>query len=240
MKSTLRAVTRLCVGIVWATAVAYLGTHWRAGFDIRGPFLLMSPFFAIGLAAIALSGTFSRSNATKTAQKADLDAVKAVAVEFDFGEVAVWQAEGSDRLEVELVAEGRRVHLPKNFHDLSAEVRRFAVIRAVTKQKKRLLERIVSAAPFYLVQTFAMLIAGLNLWSIIAYHSLWAASFIYIVLYQQSRVHAKQDCLALSVTRDLRAAKAFVLSADLGKHLKIRPEVRIEALDRAAKRLGIA
>ena len=227
--------------VLFTAGVARLGRHWITGFDIRGPFLLMSPVYAATLAFAICADRFSQYEIPEGKPKPrDVDLIETVALEFELGPVSVIQKRqrGDLRLALDLGG-GEVLGLPENWSKMDVDARRFAVVWTL-QGKQSLRSKLKQRVPRYALRAVAMIAAGFNLWLIIADHvpvALWVA---YTTVYGRARALALADARALSVMRDLKAAISFARSDTTNDSSGMTVDERIASLRKAAGRMGIA
>jgi len=221
--------------------VAWLGQRWIAGFDIRGPFLVMSPLFAAGIfffiATLLGFGTGVREGEPKPSE---VDLIQSTAIEFGFGPVDVIRQRSGKELKLVVVPAGaKETGLPENWGKLDFDAKRFAVVWTLADSKTPWLEKFVRWLPAYTARAAAMIVAGMNLWLILACHGLTAVKFAYTTFWQREKMVSQKDVRALAIMKDLKAAIAFVRADPMNEKMQISPDGRVATLRRAAVRMGI-
>jgi len=222
--------------------VAWFGQRTIAGFDVRGPFLVMSPLFA-GFLFLAVGWSFIKSATANDGKptRADEELIRETVADFGLGEYEVVGTKTDSDFALTMVnAVGTRFQLPKNWDQLDRAARRFAVVQALANAPASSLQKTLSQVPWYLAKVVAMVVAGMNLWLVLACHGSFAVCLAVVVFFFRHKALVKLDVKALRITRDLDAAVTFVRADKHGTALRVPPEVRIAALRREALRMGIA
>jgi hypothetical protein len=221
-----------------------MGQRWIAGFDIRCPFLLMSPLFAASLFFLITFNFVRGGRVTEGQPKpADVDLIQTAALEFGFGPVDVIRQRYGKELRLAIMtggADGKESSLPVNWSQLSFDAKRFAIVRALADSNVSPASRVLKALPAHATRLVAMILVGFNLWLILLCQSLAAVRLAYLMFWQRGKQLAYQDVRALTIMRDLKAAIAFVKGDPMNAEMQVKPEQRIAALRKAAVRMGIA
>ena len=222
-------------------AVAWACIRWIPGFDVRGPFLVMSPLFAVEIFFVCGSFKLHQTRVIEGEPKrADADLIQSTAVEFDLGPVNLIQRRCGVDLRLVVVSDrGNDVTLPENWTKLDYDAKRFAVVWNLADSRKSSFSRILNRLPTYACRAATMVVAGINLWLILACHALGALWFARHVFWQRERMLTRKDAEALKIMRNLKAAMAFAKSDPMNSSLGITPEWRIMCLKKAAARMGI-
>ena len=232
----------LALDVLFTAGVAWVGRRWTAGFDVRGPFLFMSPLYAAALffSIGAMKFLHCRTPDGKPDPR-DVDQIESTAVEFGFGDVGVIrQSYGAEARLTLIMRNGEEVSLPKNWAEMDSDARRFAVVRTLSEPDKTGWPGFVERLPSYGTRAIAMLICGFNLWLILACHGAGAIWFAYSVFWNRGKMLTKADVRALHIMRDLKAAIAFAKVDPMNASIGYTPEQRIAVLRKAAARMGIA
>jgi len=232
----------LVIDLLMTSAIAWAGLRWIAGYDIRGPFLLMSPLYAFAIFFMIAGRRVFRDHPIEgEAKSVDIDLIEATAQEFDLGPVSVIQQRyGNDLRLVLTSSSGDESSLPTHWDKMSFDAKRFAVVMHLKDSKKSFMGQYAKNWPSQIWKTAAMMVAGLNLWLILACHAAGAVWFAYTVFVQRARLLTDADIKTLRVMRDLNAAIAYATADPANSSLNILPEQRIAALRKEANKLGIA
>jgi hypothetical protein len=223
-----------------AGCVAWLGRRAIGGFDIRGPFLLISPVLAGGLGFLLFSVCGNpRSNGVPKAK--DIEFLRCTAEEFGLGPITVGQRQVGPNLHLFVALDdGTEILLPKDWSTFSGDARRFSAVRSILSGRKSVARATLERLPMCGAEVVGMTLAGINLWLILACHAVFA---VWIVVRAGSALERKQwllDRRALKQTRDLKGAIAFAREdKDVSVPNRSR-EQRIALLKLEAFRLGIA
>jgi hypothetical protein len=246
VRQLVKRVTKLLASFTWnlagVSAVAFLGQRYIAGFDVRGPFLLMSPLLGVFLFSLAL--TFFQNPARQPEGKVrpkDEELIQATIADFGFGTVEVQQQRHGKELRIALLtSDGSTYDLPANWDSLSENAREFAVIHKLLKSRETWLSIQAGRWPATLFGILGMAAAGVNLWTILGYHALCGLWVAYATIVGREKALIQMDLKAFRITRDLSAAIAYINSDEVGVALMVSADHRIATLRRSANRLGIA
>lgn len=241
VKRILKTVRGFGIELLLTFAVAWIGRRWIVGFDIRGPFLMISPIFAAGIFFLIGLFKFNKDRSPHLDPKnADSKLIKETALEFNLGHVTVFQQEIG--AEVNLILSTHKdieASLPKNWNELTIDAKRFAVVRVLVKLNRSGFEHYLKHWPYKLMQVGAMFGAGMNLWLILFFQGLFAGWFAHSIFFQRAKTLIEDDLNALKVMRNLQAAIAFVKLDPMNKSLSVEPEQRIGALKHSAHSFGL-
>ena len=224
-------------------AVAWMGERWIVGFDERGPFLLMSPIFSASIFFFLIGGRnlFDCQVPEGKPKPVDVDMIQTAALEFGFGSVEVLQKRCGKELALAIaIADGSNMSLPTNWSKLSFDAKRFAVVWALLDSNVPLTTQLVKALPVYAARAAGMLLAGFNLWLILACHGFAAVRLAYSSIWNREKVWIQKDIRVLAIVRDLNAAITYVKADPLNADVDIKANQRIAALRKAAVNMGIS
>jgi len=242
VSQSVKHLGRLVLDLLCTAVMAWAGQRWIAGFDVRGPFLLMSPLYAISIFFL-LSCFGIQRNAEEGGKPnaGDVQLIQSTALEFGLGSVDVITKEYSKELRLIVKTQsGDERGLPTNWSSLSFDAKRFAVVWNLGDSKKPRLVRAAKQIPSYATRYTVMAIAGINLWYIIPCHVTYAIWFAYQAVWRREQTLTKQDIEALKIMRDLKAAIAFAKADPANGMRSVNPEHRVAALKVAAVRMGIS
>jgi len=222
--------------------VAWAGVKWIPGFDLRGPFLVQSPYFSVALFFILVGSWTIRAHATPVEGGRDKEMIEAVAAEFGFGAVTVARQNTCDNLRLILTTkDGRSYALPKEWNQWEASAKRFAIVRELAPRKESRFKSFLSTLPKHIFLMVGMVVAGINLWTILGYHALTAVYAAYKTVKGQDVAELRKDVKALRIMKDLHAAASYVRQVPSERcGFPIDTDKRIVALRQEAARLGIA
>ena len=241
MKPVHQAIRGLAIEVAFTCLIAWLGQRCIPGFDIRGPFLLNSPFVATLLFGIVvLHHSWNQPEDAGAASQEDEELIQRTASEFGLGHVETRKQARMGKQVVAIMTERGQVYqLPTEWMEFDVNARRFAVVRALASTKASVWERFAKQIKWFGVRVPVMLLVGVNLWFIVVSHAFFAIWMAVDFTYRRERFLTAQDVAALKIMRDLKAGISFVTLDKTNAALGISAETRIGALKSAAFRLGL-
>lgn len=228
--------------VLLTAVVAWLGQRSIGGFDVRGPFLLMSPVYASSIFySIFATYAQNREIPEREPKPTEVDLIETTARDFGLGSVEVNRQRIGNEWRLVVTPVGYKTcTVTDQWEKLDFDAKRFAIVWALVDARMPWPAKVRDFLAGHSGRVVAMLLAGCNLWLILACHSATAAIYACFWIWRRDKLMTKRDVRALSIMRNLMAAFRFVKSDSVNSVLDITPERRIIALKRAAARLGIA
>ncbi|HEY0867679.1 MAG TPA: hypothetical protein VGE01_09875 [Fimbriimonas sp.] len=212
---------------------------WIPSADVRGPFLVASPFIAISFVFLPIARyTWLRFLEPRNPQPGPEELQKVVTSYAEtLGRTGIEVVRGADGSLYLRDSERTTKVSTSDWGDLDDGQRRFLIARTLAhtfgRQPRRWGHALHTAA-----MAAGMAIAALNLWYVLAAHASLAGLMAFEGFAPMKRRTVEADLAALRLTRNLSAAVEAVRRAAPGSSL-VDPDERIEALRREASAMGL-
>jgi hypothetical protein len=130
--------------------------------------------------------------------------------------------------------------LPDYWGSLDFDAKRFAVVWTLSGWRLPWTARLAKWLSSYALRATGMILAGINLWLILACHAFVAVRLGLSPFGLRDKSLIQQDIQALGIMKNLKAAIAFVKADAVNSKVSNTAGRRIAALRSAAARMGIA